>query len=69
MKKIALFGIIGYSRYLSPLLHQLFGVKTVCRYEVTCSAYAKNAIEHYGLFKGSVLSLRRIINCQPYFNL
>ena len=36
-----------------------------CRFEPTCSSYALEALEEYGLIKGSRLALRRIIRCHP----
>lgn len=69
MKKVLVSIITFYQKIVSPLLHQLLGVKSGCRNHPTCSVYAKQAITHYGVGKGSLLSLRRIINCQPYFNL
>lgn len=69
MKKLLLNTIIFYQNFLSPLLHQLLGVKTVCRSTPRCTVYAKEAITEYGAGKGALLSIRRIINCQPYFSL
>ena len=37
-----------------------------CRYIPTCSAYALEAIEKYGAFKGGVLALRRVLRCHPF---
>ncbi|MCG7493448.1 membrane protein insertion efficiency factor YidD [Thalassobius sp. Cn5-15] len=36
-----------------------------CRYQPTCSAYALEALEKHGAFKGSWLALRRIGRCHP----
>ncbi|MCV2876941.1 membrane protein insertion efficiency factor YidD [Rhodobacteraceae bacterium XHP0102] len=36
-----------------------------CRYQPTCSAYALEALERHGPFKGSYLLLRRIGRCHP----
>ena len=37
-----------------------------CRYQPTCSHYAYQAIERYGVFRGSWLALKRVARCQPF---
>ncbi len=37
-----------------------------CRYHPTCSAYALQALEKHGAFKGSYLTIRRILRCHPW---
>lgn len=37
-----------------------------CRFFPSCSEYALQAIRQYGLFSGGVISLRRIISCNPF---
>jgi hypothetical protein len=37
-----------------------------CRYQPTCSAYALEALEKHGAFKGSTLILRRLGRCHPF---
>jgi putative membrane protein insertion efficiency factor len=69
MKKLLLFTLTFYQNIISPLLHQLLGIEHGCRHTPTCSAYAKDVIVRYGALKGSVLSLRRVLNCQPFFSL
>jgi hypothetical protein len=49
-----------YKRFLSPLLPR------ACRFEPTCSVYAKQAIERHGLARGGALALRRLLKCQPF---
>ena len=53
MKKLMLWLIRGYQRWISPLK------PPCCRFIPTCSTYALEAIEKYGAFKGGWLSLRR----------
>ena len=37
-----------------------------CRFIPTCSNYAIDAINEYGVFKGIILSIYRIIRCNPF---
>jgi putative membrane protein insertion efficiency factor len=60
MKRL-LLGLINAYRYLlSPLLGPS------CRFYPTCSAYAAEAIDTHGAFRGSCLALRRILKCHPW---
>lgn len=54
-----IFLIKFYQYGISPLL----GPK--CRFTPTCSQYALEAFKKYGVFKGFVLSLKRISRCHP----
>ena len=49
-----------YKNLISPLL------PATCRYEPTCSQYALDALTKYGLFKGGLLTLKRISSCHPW---
>lgn len=51
--------IRGYQLFISPLLG------AHCRFEPSCSAYAREALEVHGPFKGLSLALRRILRCRP----
>ncbi len=56
-----MIGLIrGYQLFISPLLG------SHCRYHPTCSQYMIEAIERFGLFKGSYLGLRRLSRCHPW---
>ncbi|MEA5059514.1 MAG: membrane protein insertion efficiency factor YidD [Clostridia bacterium] len=59
-QRLLLFCIEYYRLYISPR-HP-----GCCRYSPTCSAYAKEAIERFGPFKGSGLALWRILRCNPF---
>jgi len=37
-----------------------------CRFQPTCSEYTYQAIEKYGVLKGSVLGLWRVLRCNPW---
>ena len=36
-----------------------------CKFHPSCSCYAKESIQRFGIFKGAVLTLWRILRCQP----
>ena len=63
MKKILLFIIKLYKKFISPIIKAM-GVE--CKYYPTCSEYAKLAIEKYGCIKGIYLSIKRVIKCNPF---
>ncbi|MGI6433971.1 MAG: membrane protein insertion efficiency factor YidD [Syntrophomonadaceae bacterium] len=37
-----------------------------CRFFPSCSSYAKQAVEKYGVLKGGWLSVKRICRCHPF---
>ena len=55
----ALFALRFYKAYLSILF------AGNCRFEPTCSRYAYEAIERYGLARGIWLGTKRLLRCQP----
>jgi len=48
------------------LLHAASGIKGTCRFDPTCSAYACQAIEKHGVFKGLWLATKRLLKCHPW---
>lgn len=49
-----------YKAMVSPFL------PPACRFEPTCSEYAKQAVEKYGALRGTWMGLKRILRCQPF---
>jgi uncharacterized protein len=60
MRRAAIGLIRLYQRVLSPLL----GPR--CKYHPSCSEYAVQAIERYGILRGSVLAAWRLLRCNPF---
>ncbi len=60
MKRILLTCIQFYRRFISPMR------PPCCRFIPTCSAYALEAVEKYGAWKGGFLAVRRILKCHPF---
>lgn len=57
----ALLALIAfYRRWISPLLPR------ACRFEPTCSEYARLAILKYGALGGSIKAVGRILRCHPF---
>ena len=57
-----------YQKTISPD-HGIFSSKFpqgYCRYNPTCSEYTYQAIEKYGLAKGSIMGSYRILRCNPF---
>jgi putative membrane protein insertion efficiency factor len=54
--------IFYYQRHISP--HFLAGQ---CRFRPSCSDYARQAVERFGLLRGGLLAVRRLGKCHPFF--
>ncbi len=63
MRKIFIFLIDLYKRYISPIFQ---GRGVNCKYYPTCSEYARQAISKYGVIKGGFLGTKRILKCNPF---
>ncbi len=59
-KRVGVALIRGYRRFISPLL------PPSCRFSPSCSLYTLQAIEKYGLLKGSFMGARRVLRCHPF---
>ena len=60
MKKIAIIMIKFYRLFISPLK------PPTCRFVPTCSEYALQAIEKYGILHGGSKAVGRILRCHPF---
>lgn len=60
MRRVFLILITFYQKWISPLF------PPSCRFLPTCSQYTYQAIEKYGIFKGTYLGIRRILKCHPF---
>ena len=49
-----------YRRFVSPML------PPSCRFTPSCSLYTLQAVEKYGLLKGSLMGARRLLRCHPF---
>ena len=60
LARAALAPIRFYQRRISPAFPRR------CRYHPTCSDYAVRAITRYGILRGCVLALWRLVRCNPF---
>jgi len=60
MRPLLLGLLRAYKRLISPLL------PPACRFEPSCSEYAREAIELHGSWHGSRLALWRLLRCNPF---
>ena len=60
MKKLALKILRFYQLTFSSLVGEC------CRFQPSCSEYAKQAIQIHGFWKGSSLTLKRLLKCHPW---
>lgn len=61
MKELAIKMIRFYQRKISLLFPPR------CRYYPTCSQYAVTAIERFGIIRGGLLAVWRLLRCNPLF--
>lgn len=68
MRHILIFLIDLYQRTLSPDhgLFKIYHPHGFCRFQPTCSSYAKEAITRHGVIAGCFLAIARISRCHPF---
>jgi putative membrane protein insertion efficiency factor len=59
VRRVFLFPVRLYRRFLSPYTPR------TCRYYPTCSKYAIEAVDRFGVLRGSWMAFRRILRCNP----
>ncbi len=60
MKSVVHILLRGYKRWVSPMF------LPACRYVPTCSEYALEAVERYGVLRGGALAAWRLLRCHPF---
>lgn len=60
------FCIRLYQLLISPALVFILGPSARCRFNPSCSQYAREAIEAHGAIRGGWLALRRLGRCHPW---
>jgi uncharacterized protein len=60
MKFLVLDFLRFYKTFVSPFL------PSACRFTPTCSEYMAQAVEKYGVFRGTWMGAKRILRCQPF---
>jgi putative membrane protein insertion efficiency factor len=60
LKRLLIGIILFYQRYISKF------TPPTCRFYPTCSHYGLEAIQRFGPFKGSFLTVIRIFKCNPF---
>ena len=61
MKYLGIALVHAYRWLIAPLLPP-----GSCKFHPSCSQYALDALQKYGLFKGSYLAARRVLRCHPW---
>jgi hypothetical protein len=64
MKKILIYPFLLLIKVYQTLISPLTAAS--CRFQPTCSHYAKEALEVHGIWKGGALAIKRIFSCHPW---
>lgn len=60
MKYIFMLPVLIYKKVISPLF------PARCKYYPTCSSYAVQSLKRFGVMRGSILAIWRILRCNPW---
>lgn len=61
MRRLLIGLVTLYQKAISPLLPPM------CRFDPSCSRYSKAALARHGAIKGSLLTIWRLLRCQPFY--
>ena len=64
MTALAVLLVRGYRAVLSPLIPKTAGGR--CKYHPSCSQYALDALREFGLVRGTLLAMWRLLRCNPW---
>lgn len=62
LKKAFILPIVIYKKLISPLFPRM------CKYYPSCSTYAIQSIQKFGVVKGLILATWRLLRCNPWSN-
>lgn len=60
LRRLCVLPIRAYQIFISPLVGER------CKYYPSCSRYAVEAIERYGILRGLILAAWRLLRCNPW---
>ncbi len=64
LRELPVKGSIFLIRLYRILISPLFG--NCCRFEPSCSNFTETAVMRYGIVKGGLMGIKRIIRCNPF---
>nr|WP_315860391.1 membrane protein insertion efficiency factor YidD [Novipirellula aureliae] len=62
--RFAIALVVAMIRFYQTAISPMLGPS--CRFTPTCSQYAKEAIERYGILRGGYRATRRLLRCHPF---
>src|SRR5271163_3670792 len=63
--RVLAIGVVAiYRAAVSPLIHAING--PACRFEPSCSVYARDAIATHGIIRGGAMAMWRVVRCNPF---
>ncbi|MEN8661959.1 MAG: membrane protein insertion efficiency factor YidD [Lentimonas sp.] len=66
LARIAAALVRVYQLVLSPIKYLFFGPSCGCRFHPNCSSYSRTAYLKHGFWRGTYLTIQRILRCHPW---